>query len=136
MNDPPRLDAGLLLLRSVFGFRILFGTIDNLVSWKGMLEFADWLEGYGFPFPVVCAAVSVYFQFFAGLSWIAGFKVKIFSAFMIVNFLVAIFGVHINGMDPYLETAPAVHMLAVSIFLLLTGPGKYSIDDRLVRNRS
>lgn len=118
-------DLALLLIRLAFGFRLIWGTQDNLLSWSRMLEFAHFLDVEGFPFPILSAICSVVFQFLAGLSWILGYKVRFFSIVMIFNFLVAIFATHIG--DPYLQTAPAVHMLTISIVLYLLGPGKYAI---------
>ena len=119
-----KTDIALLLLRLAFGFRLVFGTVDNIVSWEQMLEFRDFLEGHGFPIPLVSAVVSVYAQFLAGLCWMIGFRVKLFSILMIGNFVVALLFVHIAGGSTYLETAPAVHMLVVSIVFVLTGAGR------------
>jgi len=120
-------DLALLILRAVFGFRLIYGTIDNIFSWERMLEFKDFLDGFGFPFPLAAAIISVYLQFLAGISWILGFRIKIASILMSLNFVVAIIGVHILGNDTYKGTAPAIHLLTVSIILILLGGGKYSI---------
>ncbi len=119
----------LLLLRLAFGFRLIWGTWDNIISYDRMLEFRDFLDQNGFPLPLVSAILSVYLQFISGISWIIGFKVKIFSIVMILNFLVALIGVHIG--DTYQNSFPAIHMLVISVFLAVTGPGKLSVDDRL-----
>ena len=118
-------DFGILVVRLAFGFRLIYGTLDNIVSYAQMLHFRDFLEEHGFPFPLVSAFVSVGLQFLAGLSFITGIKIRIFSAFMILNFSIAIIMVHLG--DSYLNTAPAIHLLAVSTFLLLNGGGKWSV---------
>ena len=123
------LDLGILILRVVFGFRLIIGSQDNVFSYEEMLNFRDFLEVKGFPLPLVAAFVSVYFQFFAGISYVLGLYTRWFAGVMIINFLIAIFGAHIG--DPYLATAPAVHMLTMAIFLVIAGPGKYSLDSRL-----
>ncbi len=120
----------VLMIRLAFGFRLLYGTFDNVVSWERMLEFRDFLAANGFPFPLFCAVVSVYCQFLSGISWIMGFLVKYTSLLMIINFVVAIVGVHILHRDTYLATAPAIHLLIISIFLWLCGPGAFSLDER------
>ncbi len=119
-------DLGVLVLRLAFGVRLVYGTIDNLISYEQMLEFKNFLDAHGFPFPLISAFASVILQFLAGLGWIVGYKVRILSALMIANFTIAIFAVHIG--DAYLNTAPAIHLLAVSTFLLFNGAGKYGLD--------
>lgn len=122
--------VGLLLIRIVFGFRLIYGTADNIFSWERMLEFEGFLASNGFPFPIVSAVVSVYAQFVAGTCWAFGFYTRAAALLMIVNFLVAIVGFHLANEDSYLNTAPAIHLLCVAILLLLAGPGKFAINDK------
>lgn len=93
-----------------------------------MLEFEHFLNVNGFPFPLASAIISVYAQFLSGVGWVFGFKARMASVIMIFNFLVAIIGFHIFSGDTYLNTAPALHLLAVAILLMSFGAGKYSID--------
>lgn len=118
-------DLGVLAIRLAFGFRLIYGTLDNIISYSQMLHFRDFLEAHGFPLPLVSAFVSVVLQFLAGLSFITGLWIRIFSALMILNFIIALIMVHIG--DSYLNSAPAIHLLAVSVFLLLNGGGKWSL---------
>lgn len=126
----PLYSLAFLIVRVAFGFRLIYGVIDNVLSWERMLEFRDFLAANGFPLPIFCAVLSVYFQFLAGISWIAGFKIKISAALMFFNFLVAIFAVHIPAGDPYLNIAPALHLLVVSLLLFSCGAGRFSLDGR------
>lgn len=119
-------DAGVLLVRLAFGFRLIYGTLDNVVSYDQMLHFRDFLEGHGFPFPLISAFVSVAAQFLAGLSFISGLWIRFFSALMILNFLIALLMVHMG--DTYLNSAPAIHLLVISVFLLMNGGGRWSYD--------
>lgn len=130
MQKEDRIDWALLLLRLVFGFRLLYGTADNIFSWERMLEFKDFLSANGFPLPLICAIVSVYLQFLAGLSWITGFQIKISSILMVGNFTVALIGVHLLHGDSYLGMAPAIHLLVVAIVLFWLGAGKYALKGK------
>ncbi len=121
----------LFLLRLAFGARLIYGTIDNIISWERMLEFRDFLDINGFPLPLISAVVSVYVQFLAGICWIVGFRVKLASLLMILNFLVAIIGVHLLHGDTYINMAPALHLLVVAFLLYVFGPGQYALDQRL-----
>lgn len=123
-----KTNLALLLLRLVFGFRLLYGVFDNVISWARMREFSEFLAANGFPFPLVCAVVSVYAQLLAALCWIVGFQVRIASLVMIFNFIVALIGVHLLHGDTYLGMAPAIHVLTVALVLYLTGPGRYAVQ--------
>lgn len=118
----------LLLVRLAFGARLIYGVMDNVLSWERMLEFEAFLSASGFPVPLVSAIVSVYLQLIAGISWVIGYQVKYSSLLMIGNFLVALIGVHLIQGDTYLNMAPAIHLLCISLLLLATGPGKYALD--------
>lgn len=120
-------DVSILLIRWVFGLRLIFGTYDNLISWKQMLEFRDFLSYNHIPIPLVSAIASVSFQFLAGVSWIVGYKVRLFSGIMIFNFIVAL-TVHIMSRDAYLEMAPAIHLLTISIFLTAARPNELYLE--------
>lgn len=87
-------DAGIFLLRLFVGFRLLAGVTDNIISWERMKEFSQFLEIYGFPFPVFCAVLSVYAQAVSGLMIILGWQIRYAAMLMIINFAVALVMVH------------------------------------------
>ncbi|MEQ9405122.1 MAG: DoxX family protein [Cyclobacteriaceae bacterium] len=128
-------NISFLIIQIVFGIRLIYGTIDNVLSWQRMLEFSDFLEGNGFPFPLESAIISVWLQFLCGISWIIGFKVKWTAATMALNFLVAVVFVHLINGDTYLQTAPALHLLVVSVVLMLTGGSEYGLRSIIGENR-
>jgi putative oxidoreductase len=117
-------DVGILLLRLFVGLRLIYGVIDNIVSWKHMKAFEGFLAANGFPFPLVSAVVSVYCQFISGVMIVIGYRIRIASALMIVNFIVAILMVHRH--DTVEGMTPALAMLFGCITLLFNGSGKYS----------
>ena len=120
-----RSHVGLLLLRLLVGLRLLYGVLDNVFSWERMTEFSGFLQSQGFPFPMVSAVVSVYAQAICGLLILIGYKIRIASAIMIFNFLVAIIMVHRN--DTIEGMTPPLAMLFGSLTLLFTGAGKISV---------
>jgi len=126
-----RPDLALLLLRLAFGFRLIYGTIDNIISWERMLEFKEFLTNHHFPLPLACAILSVYAQCLVGISWILGYQVKWSSLLMIFNFLLAIVVVHLGNGDGYLATSAAIHLLVVATVLFLIGGGEYTLDNTL-----
>ena len=120
----------LLLVRLAFGARLIYGVMDNILSWDRMVEFEAFLTANGFPFPLVSAIVSVYLQMLCGISWILGYKVKYTALLMVGNFLVAIVGVHLIHGDSYINTAPAIHLLCISLLLFVFGAGLYALDKK------
>lgn len=130
MNLLKNQSLALFIVRLAFGIRLIYGVIDNIVSWERMLEFSHFLNANGFPLPLISAVVSVYAQFLAGLCWILGFKVKLASLFMILNFLVALIGVHLLHGDSYINMAPAIHLLVISLLLYSIGPGDFAVSAR------
>lgn len=120
--------VGILLLRIFIGCRLLYGVIDNIVSWEQMLEFSNFLAANHFPFPVVSAVVSVYTQFLCGLLILVGYKVRIAAFFLIINFIIALFFVHIAANDSIEGMTPALAMLFGSLTLLFTGASKLSLE--------
>ena len=92
-----------------------------------MIEFRNFLEAFGMPFPLFSAVISVYSQFFCGILFILGWKVKEAGLIMIFNFIVAILLVHLD--DPYPNIYPAISMLAGATFMTFYGNGKISVEE-------
>ena len=119
-------DVGVLLLRLFIGIRLLYGVQDNIFHWEKMKEFEAFLSQFNFPFPLVCAVVSVYAQAIAGLFILIGFKTRIASLLMVFNFLVALLMVHRN--DTFEGMTPALAILFSCLLFFFQGAGKFSVD--------
>ena len=119
---------GILLLRIFVGLRLLYGVVDNIVSWAKMMEFSIFLGNFGFPFPTVSAVICVYSQFIAGIFILFGYKIRFFSSIMVFNFLVALFFVHIPIKDTVEAMTPALSILFICLTFIFTGAEKYSLD--------
>lgn len=117
---------GMLILRLAFATQLIWGTQDNVFHWERMLEFRDFLEVRHVPLPLLAAIVSVWAQFICGILWILGWQTRLAAAIMVINFIAALIIVHIGL--PYEQNAPAINLLAVSLCLLFTGPGRLSLD--------
>lgn len=125
-----RPDLGLLLLRLFLGSRLLYGVVDNVVSWERMQEFTLFLEQHHFPLPTISAITSVYLQLLGALLILLGYKTRVAAFLLSLNFLVALLAVHLANSDSIEGMTPALAMLFSSLTLLLTGPGKHSIDQK------
>lgn len=119
-------EYGPVFIRLIVGFHLMYGVLDNVLSWERMIEFRNFLDAHSFPLPLASAIVSVYAQLICGALFFVGAYVRVAALIMIINFLAA-FTVHTN--DPYPVFFPAVMMFCSSLFLLFHGPGKFGVDD-------
>lgn len=117
-------DFGVLILRIFIGGRLVYGVLDNVISWDQMLEFAHFLEIHLFPLPIISAVISVYVQLIGGLCLLLGFQVRIASLFLVLNFIVAMLFVHLASGDSIEAMTPALAMLFGSAALMFLGRGK------------
>ena len=126
-------DIGTLILRLFIGIRLVYGVLDNVLSWEHMLKFRDFLQLFHFPVPLVAAIISVYAQLLAGIMFILGWRTRLAAILMIINFIVAIIMVHRK--DTFEAATPPLTMLFCSVFFLFNGAGKYSLDHCQKRTR-
>lgn len=120
-----------LLLRLSFGFQLLYFTQDNVFHYERMQEFEQYLTKLHFPIPLVMAFLSVYAEFIGGILMILGWKTRWVGAVLTFNFTIAYVFAHAVIGDTYINAYPSMHLLAMSVFLLLNGPGKPSVDEGL-----
>jgi putative oxidoreductase len=123
---------GHVVLRVFLGVVLVYGTADNVFSRARMLEFEHFLHAQGFPLAGFCAPLSVWAQFVCGLLFVLGFFTRAAALVMVVNFAVALAMVHTK--TPFNANIAPLAMFFGSIFLLLDGPGRCSVDARRVRN--
>ena len=124
-------EYGVIFIRLIIGFHLVYGTQDNVFSYARMQEFAGFLQVRGMPFPLFSAFLSAYAQFICGILFILGAATRYAAVTMVINFIAAVFIAHIG--DTYPNTFPALMMLSAACFFLVHGAGKLSLDDRLWR---
>lgn len=120
-----RREYGALFIRLAVGARLVYGTVDNVFSRERMVEFERFLAAHGTPLPVVGAHLSVYVQFVCGILLILGLWTRAAGALLAVNFVAALLIAHRS--TGFLETWPALMMLAAGLFFLFNGPGTPSL---------
>ncbi len=127
-------EYGVIFIRLIVGFHLVYGTQDNVFSYARMEEFAAFLSAHNVPLPLFAAFLSAYAQFICGILFIFGAATRYAALVMIINFIAAIIIAHTG--DPYPNKFPALMMLAAACFLFIHGPGNLSIDSKLAdRNR-
>jgi len=117
-------NIALLILRIVFAGSMLYG--------HGLRKFNKLIDGdFSFANPIGIGEaptliLAVMSEFIAPIFIIIGFKTKQFSFLPAATMFVAAFIVHWG--DPFGKVEMAFLYLAAFTILMLTGPGKYSID--------
>lgn len=122
-------EYGVIFIRLVVGFHLIYGTQDNVFSYHRMQEFAAFLTARNVPFPLLSAFLSAYAQFGCGILFVAGALTRFAGVVMIINFIAAIVIAHRH--DAYPNKFGALMMLAAACFFFLHGPGKLSVDSVL-----
>ncbi len=119
-------NIALLILRIVFAGSMLYGhglnKFNKLI--EGDLTFANPI-GIGEAPTLILAVIS---EFLAPIFILIGYKTRFFSFFPAATMFVAAFIVHMG--DPFGRVEKALLFLTVFLILMLTGPGKYSIDKK------
>src|SRR5580692_3347069 len=150
MNPPTDGPKSTLLLRLMAG---------GVFFWEGLLKFVYVNQGVGrftklgIPFPHFTAAFIAYLEIFGGLLLLSGLMTRLIAIPFIIEMIVAVLSTKISlylGTSPLPlpPSPPQVGMWAVlhevrseyaqlltTAFLLINGPGKWSLDALLLRNK-
>jgi len=119
------------LLRLSFGFQLIYFSQANIFHFERMQEFERYLTKLHFPMPLIMAFLAAYAEFIGGILMVLGWQTRWVAAVLAFNFTIAFVFAHAVISDTYANTYPSMHLLAMSIFLLVNGPGKPSVDEGL-----
>lgn len=122
-----RLPVGIIFV--AHGAQKLFGWFGGY----GLAGTGQWMDSIGLHPGAVMALLAGGAEFFGGLALLVGFLVRPAAAAQAIAMLVAIFSVHIgkglfmanNGYEY------ALALLAVTVALLVSGAGRWSVDATL-----
>lgn len=126
-----KVDLGLLLLRLGFGLTLAFG--HGLGKLLNPEKFLRSVTRHGFPLPEVMAPIAALSEFVGSLLIAIGLATRPAAVFVIGTMLGAAFVAH-SG-DPFSKKESALAYALVALVVLVTGPGRYSIDARLEKRR-
>ncbi|MBD3402199.1 DoxX family membrane protein [candidate division GN15 bacterium] len=120
----PFADWGLLALRAGIGLMMAFahgyGKFNRVLS--GDMQFGDPL-GLG---PGLTLILAVLAEFFCSFLIVFGLLTRVAVVPLIITMLTAVFIVHAD--DPFARQELGLLYLFPYILLLLTGPGRFSLD--------
>lgn len=121
------IDLGLLVLRLWFGLEMAFahGLPKLLKIFAGDFSFGDPI-GVG---PAASLILATFGEFVCGLLIAAGFFTRLSTIPYIITMLVAAFIAH--GGDGWGKMSFPLMYAAAAIVLFITGPGRYSLDQKL-----
>lgn len=118
-----RASLALLILRVVFGVAMVmhgWGKIQNPMAWAGD-NFPGFLQ--------LLAAVA---EFGGGIAWIIGCLVPLASFGLFCTMAMAVYVHAVVKGDPFIGGSElAVIYLAFAIAIVISGPGKYSVDSKI-----
>lgn len=127
---PNRSSLGLLLIRIVAGVAFMFH------GWPKIQAPFEWM-GPDAAIPGIFQALAAVAEFGGGLAWVLGLLMPLASFGMACTMAVAVhFHAIVRG-DPFVGQGGSWELAALyfvlSLLFILTGPGRYSADDKIFR---
>jgi putative oxidoreductase len=124
--SPANVSTALLILRVVVAAFMLTHGLPKLMNMmSGNSKFGDPI-GLG---KDVSLALTVFAEFVCAILLLLGLATRLALIPLIITMLVAAFVAH--GGDPFGKKEMALLYFVIFIALLITGPGKYSIDEAI-----
>ncbi len=130
-------DVGHTILRVVTGLAFFYHGYDKVFV-KGVANIIPFFDSVGIPFATLSAYLVAYGELLGGLALIVGFMTHWVAKVNVLIMLGAIGFVHwgaeggwFNGYGAQGGYEYQLLLLAVSIFFVTTGSGKYSIDEKM-----
>jgi putative oxidoreductase len=125
LSPNPLLNNGILVMRVFTGvFLAKFGLV--IFNSQDMIGMSDYIKSLGFPAPLLFAYLAKGSEFFGGIFLILGLFNRISCVFIAITMAVASFMAH-KG-DLFNEAQSSFLYLLIVIYLIFTGPGKWSLD--------
>ena len=123
---------GLLLLRIGLGVMFLiygFPKITGGVEFWTKLGAVMNLLGIGF-FPAFWGFMSAATEFFGGALLLLGLLMRPACLLLVINLSVAVV-MHLHSNGGFMAASHAIDLIIVFASLVLIGPGKYSLDEKI-----
>ena len=122
-------DYAPITIRLIFFLYFILAIKGQVYLPTNAEKFGDNLADMGIPLASFMGYLATYSIFISHIMVVIGFKTRVAAIPEVIYFLVAVFVYHVPEGHGISQTMPASVMLAMSIFLLLNGAGKPSIDE-------
>lgn len=122
------LDAALLLLRVASALMMVTH------GWPKIANFSDYLNRFADPLglgPALSLQATIFAEFFCAILLALGLLTRLALIPLIITMATVVFIVH--GGDAFGDKELPLLYLFTFLVLFITGPGKYSLDKRIVR---
>ncbi|MFH2049504.1 MAG: DoxX family protein [bacterium] len=131
MKNGISASLGLLMLRVGVGLMMAFGH-----GWGKLSTFSERAATFSDPLGVgstMSLSLAVFAEFFCSLAIAVGLITRGAVIPVIITMLVAVFIIHSD--DPWGKKELGIMYLIPLLAILITGPGKYSIDRLIHKNK-
>ncbi|HAP02344.1 MAG TPA: DoxX family protein [Bacteroidetes bacterium] len=125
-------DIALLILRIGIGFSVAYAHGWGKITGgeEKWLKLGTNMSLIGITFaPVFCGFMAAFSEFAGSIMIGLGFFTRLSSFFLAFTMFIA-FYMHIHDGDGFGEASHSFDLLIVSLFFLVAGAGKYSLDSR------
>ena len=129
-NRPIATDIALLFLRVGSGLMLLTH------GWGKITNFSERLNNFADPIglgPALSLQLVIFAEFFCAIFLALGLMSRVVLIPLLINMAVITFIVH--GDDPFNKQELPLFFFISFLVLFLTGPGKFSIDNLIVKKR-
>ena len=114
---------------SKFILRVSFSALMMTHGYPKLVKILDGNTNFANPIGLgseISLYLTVFAEFFAPLLIIVGYKTRLFSFFPAFTMVIAAFVIH--GDDPFKKMEMALLFLIAYIVIMISGPGKISVD--------
>lgn len=131
----PRIDIALTILRIVVGVVFIAHGAQKLFVW-GHPGVVGAFTNMGIPVPALTGWVVAIVEFFGGIALVIGAASSLAAGLIAIDMLGAMVFVHLkNGFFLPMGAEFAFTLFGAAVTILIAGPGGWSVDEALRRQR-